>query len=79
VTVRITTRPRGPLVVDIADGVPLEIVRADGSRVELPSAKRVRLCRCGASAHAPLCDGSHDRIGFEAPAGTTGADDDADT
>lgn len=68
-TIRISMRPRGPFVVENEGAAPLEILRADGTRVELPNARKVRLCRCGASAHKPLCDGSHDRIGFEAPAG----------
>ncbi len=29
---------------------------------------RVALCRCGASQHKPYCDGSHERVGFDAPA-----------
>ncbi len=65
-TVRITARPRGPLIVEHDGEVPLEIVRCDGSRVDVAHLRKIRLCRCGASAHAPMCDGSHDRIGFEA-------------
>jgi CDGSH-type Zn-finger protein len=67
VTVRLRARPRGPLVVELEGDEPLEVFRADGSRVELSGQRKLRLCRCGASAYAPLCDGSHDRVGFEAP------------
>ena len=57
----IRMRPNGPLVIDDADdiqivdgnGVPCEIVR-----------RPVALCRCGASATKPFCDGSHRRVGF---------------
>lgn len=33
----------------------------------LPSRAQLALCRCGASALKPLCDGSHARVGFSAP------------
>ncbi len=39
----------------------LELTDPDGS-VRLET--RLALCRCGASAHKPLCDGSHSRTGF---------------
>jgi CDGSH-type Zn-finger protein/uncharacterized Fe-S cluster protein YjdI len=29
---------------------------------------RVALCRCGASRRKPYCDGSHEEVGFDAPA-----------
>lgn len=48
----------GPIWV--RGGIP--IVSADGHAYEVRN--RVALCRCGASANKPYCDGSHDSIGF---------------
>jgi CDGSH-type Zn-finger protein len=48
----------GPLFV--SGGIPVE--RADGEPME--TRNRVTLCRCGGSAHKPLCDGSHKERGF---------------
>ncbi len=31
----------------------------------------VALCRCGHSEHKPLCDGTHRKVNFRAPAATT--------
>ena len=53
--------PDGPLWV--SGGIPVE--RRDGQPLE--TRNRVTLCRCGASARKPLCDGSHKDIGFSAP------------
>ena len=50
--------PDGPLWV--SGGIPVE--RGDGQPLE--TRNRVTLCRCGASAIKPLCDGSHKEIGF---------------
>lgn len=50
--------PDGPLW--ITGGIPVE--RADWQPLE--TRNRVTLCRCGASAKKPLCDGSHKDIGF---------------
>lgn len=50
--------PNGPLWV--SGGIPIE--RRDGQPFE--TRNRVTLCRCGASANKPLCDGSHKAIGF---------------
>ena len=57
--VDITPAPNGPLLVKGS----LEIIGADGEQV---GGGRAALCRCGASANKPFCDGSHSRIGFEA-------------
>ncbi len=56
--VGIAVTPDGPLFV--TGGIPLE--RADGAPFE--GRPRVTLCRCGASANKPLCDGSHAAVGF---------------
>jgi len=59
VTIRL--RRNGPCIVETDDEV--RVVDADGhERVieRLP----VALCRCGASAKKPFCDGSHARVGF---------------
>ena len=50
--------PDGPLWV--SGGIPVE--RSDGQPLE--TRNRVTLCRCGASAIKPLCDGTHKEIGF---------------
>jgi CDGSH-type Zn-finger protein len=47
----------------VSGGLPVS--RADGEPLE--TRERVTLCRCGQSAHKPLCDGSHKEIGFRDP------------
>ncbi len=60
----------GPLVVTPLHNGPLdvrgaaEVLTGTGRTVERTTG--VRLCRCGASADKPFCDGSHRRVGFEA-------------
>jgi CDGSH-type Zn-finger protein len=51
----------GPLWV--TGGIP--VTTSSGSTVE--TRQRVTLCRCGASANKPLCDGSHKTAGFQEP------------
>ncbi|WP_020560174.1 (4Fe-4S)-binding protein [Thiofilum flexile] len=50
--------PNGPLLVQGTIAVKL----ADGS--ESVKEQRCALCRCGASANKPFCDGSHVKAGF---------------
>ena len=56
----IAMTPDGALWV--SGGIPIE--RADGQPLELRN--RVTLCRCGASKNKPLCDGTHNDVGFKA-------------
>ena len=55
---QIAVTPDGPLWV--TGGVSIQA--SSGDRLE--ARNRVTLCRCGASASKPLCDGSHKKVGF---------------
>jgi CDGSH-type Zn-finger protein len=63
--VKITVRPSGPYRVEDPNGV-VEMVDADGNKYDLTGKAAFSLCRCGASANRPFCDGSH-KIAFQAP------------
>jgi CDGSH-type Zn-finger protein len=41
------------------------ILDPQGNEFGLAGRKVISLCRCGASANKPFCDGSHKRIGFQ--------------
>ena len=58
--VKITVRPNGPLRVEGA----VVLCDAEGREWDLTGKPAVSLCRCGASANRPFCDGSHKRIEF---------------
>jgi CDGSH-type Zn-finger protein len=57
---RIELIPNGPAMVQTDNA---EIKLADGSIVTKD--KPFALCRCGASANKPFCDGTHTKSGFE--------------
>jgi CDGSH-type Zn-finger protein len=65
--VTITPKANGPLVIE----GPVRILTPDGRELSPPPRKDgkpaevVVLCRCGASATKPFCDGSHKRNGFQ--------------
>ena len=58
----VTPYPDGPLLVR----GDIELRTPDGQVIE-HQRRTVALCRCGSSAIAPFCDGSHKAIGFVAP------------
>jgi CDGSH-type Zn-finger protein len=63
----IRCRQNGPLVIE----GPFRLVDHLGNEYPLPAdvgQRYVALCRCGASASKPFCDGSHRTCGFQAPA-----------
>ena len=58
----ITLRQNGPYLVEGDD-----ITVVDWNGAAYPVERRpIALCRCGASAKRPFCDGNHNRIGFRA-------------
>ena len=59
VTIRV--RDNGPLLIE----GPITVVDAEGKSFVLPANKpAIALCRCGASANKPFCDGSHKTCNF---------------
>ena len=60
--VKITVRPNGPLRVE----GPIQLLDANGNQWDLTGKPAISLCRCGASANKPFCDGSHKTIDFQA-------------
>lgn len=63
--VKITVRQNGPLRVEDPDGL-VELVDAEGNKYDTAGKPAFSLCRCAASANRPFCDGSHNRIAFQA-------------
>ncbi len=62
VDVMVAVTDNGPLFV--TGGVPITDQATD---IALEPRPRVTLCRCGASAMKPYCDGSHAAVGFADP------------
>ena len=57
---KITVNHNGSLRVE----GDFEIVDPTGTAFGLGGRTALGLCRCGASANKPFCDGSHNRIGY---------------
>ena len=58
-SLKIACVANGPVLVE----GPMEL--RDGSGETVAAGGKAALCRCGASANRPFCDGSHVAIGFE--------------
>ena len=56
---RVTPLANGPLLVQGS----VEVISGTGRTVQ--RFEKAALCRCGASANKPFCDGSHERVGFD--------------
>lgn len=63
ITIKVNTN--GSLMISAADALAVQLTDADGTVIPLPEGKNVFLCRCGASARKPFCDGSHKTNGFD--------------
>ncbi|MFO0816776.1 MAG: CDGSH iron-sulfur domain-containing protein [Pirellulales bacterium] len=60
--VKVSIRDNGPLLVS----GPIEVVDGEGKPLTLsPDKPAIALCRCGASANKPFCDGAHKAAGFQ--------------
>jgi CDGSH-type Zn-finger protein len=58
--VKITTRPNGPYLIE----GECELYDPTGAPINTAGQARIALCRCGASTNKPMCDGTHNKVGF---------------
>ena len=59
--VKVIVKDNGPFLVT----GPVTITDAAGNTFNLSGKETFALCRCGASAKRPFCDGAHKTCGFE--------------
>jgi len=62
---KITVRDHGPLRIEAGESGGLTLLDGQGRAYGLGERRTISLCRCGASANKPFCDGAHGRIGFD--------------
>lgn len=60
-SVKITVKDNGSLRIE----GDVELCDAAGNKFDLGGRTAISLCRCGASANKPFCDGAHSKCGFE--------------
>jgi CDGSH-type Zn-finger protein len=65
VQVKIIVRKNNAYRIEALEG-SVELVDSDGNRYDLAGKPTFSLCRCGGSGIKPFCDGTHNRIGFQA-------------
>ncbi len=58
---RITVNNNGSLRIE----GDFELVDAAGQGIPTAGLPKISLCRCGASANKPFCDGAHKTCGFQ--------------
>lgn len=59
--VTVQVRDHGPFLVS----GPITVTDAAGGSFDLKGKETIALCRCGASANRPFCDGAHKTCGFQ--------------
>jgi len=68
--IKISIKPNGPIRIETARLPTLDavvtLVDVDGTEFDITGKPGISLCRCGASTNKPFCDGSHNKIGFQA-------------
>lgn len=67
--IKLTVAKNGPLRVQGAAAMiengELQLLDSDGVPIAPANPNAFSICRCGASAKKPFCDGTHSKIGFE--------------
>ncbi|HJS12706.1 CDGSH iron-sulfur domain-containing protein [Sphingopyxis sp.] len=63
--IEVVATKNGPYLLT-GDLSQLDLRDGDGNLYDVAEKRRIFLCRCGASATKPFCDGEHSRIGFQA-------------
>lgn len=58
---KVIIRPNGSIGIE----GEFAVVDGEGKPFDLAGRTSIGLCRCGASANKPFCDGSHRKINFE--------------
>lgn len=65
--IKLTIAKNGPLRVSDPAGL-IELVDHEGMPIVPANPAQFSICRCGASANKPFCDGKHTKIGFDTAA-----------
>jgi CDGSH-type Zn-finger protein len=61
-TVKISVRPNGPYLIE----GECEVYDGAGKKVDTTGKPKIALCRCGQSSAKPFCDGTHNKVSFQA-------------